>query len=313
MKTRGRLGSIVRRVFALAAVLVPSTVIFIGLLAAASQTQFFRDRLREIALTQITSLLDARVTMGRLTGDLLSGFAVDSLAIEVRGTPLVTAGRVEFGYSLLPLAGRIAAVDQVTLVQPSIRLERGEDGLWNFERMLRAGPGEQDTSHGEHWSLVLKRFRVINGRVSMLDSAALLSPDHPPPTPGSLEYHRLLLDNLDLDLEAQLRPGNRALRIKNISLVSREPWFRLRKLSADITITDTSATVASLQIVTEQSTVNLSASMRGIDLLQGLSLEALKPCPVSLQVRGSRVHFAELAYFLPAVSFLRGAATISRC
>ncbi len=311
MKTRGRLETIVRRVFALAAVLVPSTAIFIGLVAAASQTQFFRDRLREIALSQITSLLDARVTLGTLTGDLLSGFAVDSLAIEVRGTPLVTAGRVEFGYSLLPLAGRIAAVDQVTLVQPSIRLERGEDGLWNFERMLRAGPDETDTSRGESWSLVLKRFRVINGRVSMVDSAALLSPDHPAPTPRSLEYHRLFLDNLDVDLEAQLRPGDRALRIKNISLVSREPWFRLRKLSAEVTITDTSATVAAVQIVTEQSTINLSASMSGINLLNGISLEALKPCPVSLQVRGSRVHFAELAYFLPEVSFLRGPATIS--
>ncbi len=311
MKTPGRLGTIVRRGFALAAMLVPATAIFIGLVAAASQTQFFRDRLREIALSQITSLLDARVTLGTLTGDLLSGFAVDSLAIEVRGTPLVTASRVEFGYNLLPLAGRIATVDRVTLVQPSIRLEHGEDGLWNFERMLRLGPRHTDTARGADWSIVLKSFRVINGRVSMVDSAALLGPDHPPPTPESLEYHRLFLDNLNVDLEAQLRPGNRALKITDISLVSREPWFRLRKLAADITITDTSASIASLQLATEQSTVNLSASMRGIDLLGGISLEELTSCPIWLQVRGSRVHFADLAYFLPELSFLRGPATIS--
>ncbi len=311
MKTAGRFWTIVRRASALAAMLVPATAIFIGLVAAASQTQFFRDRLREVALAQLTSLLDARVTLGTLTGDLLSGFAVDSLAIEVRGTSLVTAGRVEFGYNLLPLAGRMAAVDRITLVQPSIRLERGEDGLWNFERMLRPGPEVTDTTSGGDWTIVLKQFRVINGRVSMVDSAALLAPDHPDQTPGSLEYHRLLLDNLDVDLEAELRPGNRALRIKNISLVSREPWFRLKKLDADVAVTDSSATVTSLHLVTENSSINLSASMRGIDLLGGLELEELKPCPVELQVRGSRVHFADLAYFLPELSFLRGPATIS--
>ncbi|MBP1654805.1 MAG: hypothetical protein H6Q28_1361, partial [Bacteroidetes bacterium] len=40
MKTAGRFWTIVRRASALAAMLVPATAIFIGLVAAASQTQF---------------------------------------------------------------------------------------------------------------------------------------------------------------------------------------------------------------------------------------------------------------------------------
>ena len=95
----------------------------------------------EFVRGQIESRLDAAVhgsvRLGGVEGDVLTGIVLHDLVIaDEDGVPLLVAETARARYSLRPFLDKRIAVDEVRLIRPEIRLVRGADERWNFQRMF---------------------------------------------------------------------------------------------------------------------------------------------------------------------------------
>lgn len=281
-------------------------IALISLLAGVSQTQFFRDRLRSFVLSELDSLFDASISLGPLYGNLVTGFSIDSLSVEVQGAPLITAEHLVIGYDLLALPSRQIRVRNLTLVRPQIALVCAQDGVWNFERMIRPTP--EDTSGTAFgWPIRIERFEIKEGSFRLLDSAALAEPEHERTSPYFVEYHDIALRELNLVLSpVRILPDEKLVRIAQCAWISDRPDVQLRKLSGELRVTPWEARVSNLAIQTSRSNLMLDASMQGIDLLDGIELELLQAKPVELNLRTSDLDLDELKRFIHQIDFLHG-------
>ena len=92
-------------------------VLLLAVLAGVTQTQFFRDRLRAAVLSNLDTLFAADVYLGPLRGNLVSGFSIDSVALSVAGTPVVSAERIDLRYNLWEIPGKTLSVKALALVR----------------------------------------------------------------------------------------------------------------------------------------------------------------------------------------------------
>jgi len=279
-------------------------VLLLVLLAAATQTQFFRDRLRAAALSRLDSLLTASVYLGNLQGNLISGFSVDSISLVVDGGPFLSAKRLDFRYNLLGIPGKTISIDRIILVRPVVHLFRnGVDG-WNLKRIIRPSPADTAAPHALDWVLTLRRFEIQEGTLVLLDSASLADPEHSPRDSNSVEYHDFTLHDLNLVISGSIKKQETRLNIESLSFVSARPDVRLRHFSSDLLLTPSLARISNLEIQTARSSVTLQASMKEINLLGGIDLAELRHKPVALSLKAHDLDLDELKQFIPQIRFL---------
>ncbi len=296
----------VRKIRIIAVYGLAGLALFVLLAGAFTQTQVFRDRLRAFALAQLSTALNAEVRMGEIRGNIVTGFSVDTVGIDVEGQPLFRLARLELSYNLLAIPGKSVSVRSLTLDHPEIVLARPAGGEWNISRMVRphpAGSGEFD------WVIALARLEIREGTITVMDSAAMVAPGHAPPDEGSVEYHSFTLRHVNAVLHADVSNADKRVTITSCSFTADRPDFRLKQLSGVFRLTPAEVRADSVRIVTARSHLALDAAMRDIDLLGRIDLRALKDAPVTLSLHAHPIDMDELKEFLPATDFLTGKVT----
>ncbi|MDH4069536.1 MAG: hypothetical protein OEV30_03870, partial [Ignavibacteria bacterium] len=296
----------VKRVAKRLMIAIGGFLLLILLIAGYSQTQMFRDQVRSFAESQAEAAFNADFYIGGIEGNLITGFSIDSLAITVDSAALLAVGRVEAEYDLFSLSRQQIRVMNLRLLRPDISVLSSREGVWNFERMLRSSSGDSMASSPFDWTITLDDLSIVDGRLSLVDSSALLHPDHGPVRPGFIEYHQLGLSALQLEIGAEVGPSGKTLVIRKLSALSTEPEFELRHFSGEFTVTKSESIVHDLTILTGSSAIELDATMKEFDLLGGIDLFALRTNPVEVALRNSDVDLNELAMFIPDIDFLNG-------
>lgn len=299
-----------KRLFKIALYVLGGLLAFLLLVAGATQTQFFRDRLREAAVSTLDSLLIADVDLGELTGNLISGFSLGPIAVRVGGDTLLAADRLDLQYDLFQIPGKTLAVNSVTLVRPRVTLVCGSDGVWNYQRMIRPAAADTAGAGPFAWSVVLRSFELREGSVSLTDSAALGSPGHEPAQPGHVEYHRFALTQVNLRSSLLYTAREQRVHVQSLSCSSEQAALNLDHLSGEFRITPRGTSVKGLEVATAGSRVKLDAELEGTDLLKGISIGGLRDARVHLRLGLHALELRELGAFLPPVDFLRGRVTL---
>ncbi|HET6361008.1 MAG TPA: translocation/assembly module TamB domain-containing protein [Gemmatimonadota bacterium] len=105
------------------------------------QTRWGGEFVRGQIETRLGDAVHGTVRVGRVRGSILTGITLDDLVIEDEdGVPFLRAGTVRASYRIAPLLDKRIAVDRVELVRPEIRLIRGPDERWNFQRIFAREP-----------------------------------------------------------------------------------------------------------------------------------------------------------------------------
>lgn len=285
-------------------------LVCILLLAGFTQTQFFRDRLRAAAISRLDSLLIAEVQLGDLQGNLVGGFSLNYVSIKVQDDFLLSAERLDLKYDLFEIPSRIIAVDNITLVRPSITLVRGRDGIWNFKRMIRPKHADTTASNPFDWAIVINKLELQNGTVSLVDSFSLADEDHEEQDPRFVEYHNFALKDVNLVTSAGISARTKNATISALSFISGNPAFRLERLTGEFDVTPTSASVKNLAIKTGRSFLQIDAEMKDFNLLGGIELADLQNSPVTLSLKAHDIDLNELKEFIPQIHFLNGPVTL---
>lgn len=279
------------------------------LLAGFTQTKIFKDRLRVLIASFITTQTGGSLTLGTIHGNFLNGFAIDSLILHVGGEQFIRTGTISVAYNLLKLPRNSLTIDSLTIDNPQIALLRGDDGVWNISKLAPPSTEEKEASPF-NWTIDLRRFRITNARIILKDYYGLNAPDHQQALPHQIEYHDLQLTDLNLNLSVRLQPGEARLLIDRLTFRSDTPDFHLKEFKGEFTAGDKGATVRNLLLITDRSRISLNAAMLGINLFENLSLKEFEHKPVRLRLLADNIDLNELKSFIHQIDFLNGTAFV---
>ena len=153
-------------------VLLGIVTVLLGIVALAgivvvvlTATDWGRERVRRIALSQLQSRVHGRVSIGKLSGNLLTGLTVHDLAIsDSAGEPFIAAQEVSARYALGALIGKRIWLQDVRLVRPLILLDRPPGGKWNYQRIFASDTtAQQSTGPGFGSWIRLENVTVVDG------------------------------------------------------------------------------------------------------------------------------------------------------
>ena len=260
-----------------AAVLLAAIV----LLLIATQTGWFRDRLRGYAVQQAGSYLNGELTVGRLTGDLFSGIALHDVELRQDGRTVIAAQAIELEYDAGEIVSEGLVADVLRIVEPRVLLIRDAGGGWNLADL----PREQEAEAGREGParpVTIRQLVIRDGTVVIEDRM----PDPAVPLPGRIE-------SIDAVASFSYEPVDVALGIERLDFRALEPDLVLQSLTGQVALHEDDLEVAALTIQTARS------RLRGDVIASGLSGDS--PA-VDLTLRSDRITPREFAGYVPALT-----------
>jgi hypothetical protein len=296
-----------KRALYIAAVTAASVLAVLLLVAGLTQTALFKDRLRAVLVSNVSERINGTLVLGTIDGNFLTGVTVDSVAILDGDEPVLTSGKVTLAYDVLGFFRGRYKFTNIILEHPSVRVRRSRDGVWNISRILKPNP---DTSSGAFTgTLHLADLQVRNASFLLADSVSIAQADTGG-DPHRVRYTNFTVRDLNLHLSALVRGSDINLVVRTASFASPEADIVLGQFGGEFTVGPKGASAKNVVVKTLRSSIELDASMKGIDLLKGVSLPAMREDSVRLRLNAANVDLDELQRFLPQLAFLRGNASL---
>ena len=194
-----------RAVYVTAVVVAVVTVSLLGV----SQTAWFRDWLRRDLIVRAERLLDARVSIRRVGGDLITGITLDGVRLEQAGAPVITIDQVRVTYRVLTLRKSHIVLDQVALLRPVVTARQTPEG-WTFARLVK--PRVKPTGAARRSIFAIDALRLFDARV-IVEPLAPARPTH--------------VDDLDALLAVSTGPAGARVEMRALSLTLTDRALRI--------------------------------------------------------------------------------------
>jgi translocation and assembly module TamB len=156
-------GALMALIMILSLVVIAAAALFV-----LTGTDWGRERVRRYAQNALNGMIHGRATIGRLSGNLLTGMTVHDFAItDSAGKPFVAVESFSAKYNVMSLLRKHIWVEDAVVVRPLIVLDRPPDGHWNWSRIFPRDttpkPPSQQTAWGD-W-LRFTDAEVIGGQL----------------------------------------------------------------------------------------------------------------------------------------------------
>jgi autotransporter translocation and assembly factor TamB len=159
-----------RRLSRFVAIAVLSLVILLGAGVAVTQTSWFKNWLRQKAVTQAAQYLNGELTIRRLSGNIFTGVQLEGVALHHEGQTAVAMDTLTVAYSPLTMISDGLIFDSMTLDNPTIVLQRDATG-WNFNRFVKT---RRNTGGRGAPPIALESITINNGHVIVKDRGRLV-------------------------------------------------------------------------------------------------------------------------------------------
>jgi translocation and assembly module TamB len=139
-----------------------------GALYILTGTDWGRERVRRYAQNAINSRIHGRATIGRLSGNLLTGMTIHDFAItDSAGKPFIAVESFRAKYNVWSLLRKHIWVEDAVAVRPLIVLDRPPEGKWNWARIFPRDTTPKPPSQQTQWGdwLRFTNADVIGGQL----------------------------------------------------------------------------------------------------------------------------------------------------
>ena len=297
-------------------VIVIVLLILIGFVISFSQTSWFRNIVRSQIENLIEKNTKGTLTLGRIEGDLISGFTIHEAHLKLRGdtTEIISLNELYARYSIWKfITGNDIPVTTLILRSPKIQLVKlSGDSLWNYERLFPS-KNSQGPSSPFNLTIDVQHFRIENGKFFVRDYNSPVNDTSVSVVP-SFDWGDYSAQNIDLDMRVHIA-GEKSQRIQidNLSLLAQSrntAPFTLHHLECAAYRNDLHTELTGLHIISSGSDIRLTAEFDPLRVLSGEPLDSLAHSNVQFHLSASSVNERELRMFLPDLSFLEGSPKI---
>ncbi|HVZ20389.1 MAG TPA: translocation/assembly module TamB domain-containing protein, partial [Vicinamibacterales bacterium] len=249
------------------------------------ETPFFKNWLRGVVVRQANDHLNGTLSIGRLSGNLLSGVELDDVAVSMNNEPVVSIGSVKTSYSIPQLlSGRGVTVKSVTLTRPVVTLHRLGTG-WQLAQLVKPGQTKSSSSR----PVAVNDITITDASVT-IDKAA---------GPQTVNIPHAV-DHLDAHASVAYAPSKTTVRLDRLSLTAADPMLDLKQLSADVAVTPDSINIGHVTMRTAETSVQVSGA-----------IAHYRQTPTfAMQVSFAPLSLPQVHRFVPSVPLMRVAPAI---
>ncbi|MFI5262996.1 MAG: hypothetical protein ACHQM6_00615, partial [Candidatus Kapaibacterium sp.] len=298
-------------------IIVIILLLLVGVLVSFTQTSWFRNIVRSQIENLIEKNTNGELTLGRIEGNLISGFTIYDAHLKLRGdtTELISMNELYARYSIWKLiSGSEIPVTTLTLRSPKIQLIKlTGDSLWNYERLI---PSKKNQGPSTPFNLTIdvQNFRIENGKLFIHDFNPRAN-DTISLYQHAIDWGSYAVQDINLDMRAHIEGEKiQRVQINNLSFVTHakdKTPFNLRHLELSTYRNNLHTEITGLQIISDGSDIRLSAEFDPLRVLNGEPLDSLQHSKVKLHLAAASVNERELRMFLPDLSFLESSPQIT--
>src|SRR5687767_7909825 len=159
-----------RRLSRYVAIAVLSLVILIGAGVAVTQTSWFKNWLRQKAVSQAAQYLNGELTITRLSGNIFTGVELEGVKLHHDGQTAVAMDKLTVEYSPVTMISEGLILNSMTLDNPTILLQRDDAG-WNFRRFVKT---RQNTGGRGAPPITMDSIVINNGHLIVKDRGRIV-------------------------------------------------------------------------------------------------------------------------------------------
>ena len=261
----------------LAVLLVGLTVV----VAVVSQTAWFRERVRRLAIRQAANAIEGRLEIGAIEGNFVRGVVLRDVAVVQGDTRVVQVERVALSYDVGDLVSAGRVVQQITIDKPVIDAVRTVDG-WNVARILKPRPPADPDAPRATFSL--PDIRVNDAQVTVREIGV--------PRTEAIPRH---IESLTFEGSIASSPRELGVDVRRLTFRAGEPDLDLRSLAGRMVSVPTGWRFQSMAARTAESSIGVDGT------LTRSTPDA--PWTFDLAVEGQPISLPEIGRFVPAASF----------
>jgi hypothetical protein len=214
-----------------AAIAVVALTLLLAAGVAFTQTGWFKNWLRQKAVSQAAQYLNGTLTIERLGGSVWTGVELEGVALHHEGQTAVAMQKLTVRYSIINMISHGLILNALVLDRPTILLQRDAAG-WNFNRFVKT---RKNTRGGGGPPLTMEAVTIKDGHVIVKDRGRLLED----------------VTTLNSTLRfAYLKPG---IQINIQQLSGRSADVNVRALSGDLGFDRGAVHVRNLNVQTDRS------------------------------------------------------------
>jgi len=145
-------------------------IVVVGVLVI-TQTDWGRERVRRAAIGRLALMVNGKVTIGRIEGNVLKGATLIDVAItDSADAPFLKADTIKLSYSVRTLYAQHLIFKDVYVAHPVVLVDRQPGGDWNFNKLFSSGPDNPaDTIPGFGSWVRFDGLRIRGGDVTVRD------------------------------------------------------------------------------------------------------------------------------------------------
>ncbi len=261
-------------------------LVLVLLTGAVLETSFFKNWLRGVIVKQANQHINGTLTIGRFTGNLLTGVELDDVAVMMDGEPVVRIDALKTSYTIRELVSNGTTIDRLTIVRPRVAAHR-VNGAWQLARLVKPTPNRTPSTR----RIAIRHLTITGGAVSI---------DKPPaPEPVAIPGR---IDALNASLALAYAPGETTtLDIAGMSCTASDPSVELRQLSGKVSVTGNSVNISNVTLRTSETSLWADGAVANYTQTPTLAVNAALT-PLSLR---------EVHRLIPAVKDMHVSPTVS--
>lgn len=278
-------------------------IFIVVVIAGITQSKFFKDRLRVAIISYSTENLGGSLHLGRITGNFVTGFAIDSVKIYYENEIFLSTGKISLYHDPFSILQKTVTLRTVEIEEPIIHILKSHRNEWNINKILRP-----DTSKptGFDWTIKVEDMKIEKGSVVIFDSTVGKYVNPLDSSTKYLDYSHLEIKDFRLQLAGTLKDKSYKAKIKYLSGYLTSPDLNLINLSGEFEMNEKKADVKNLIVATKNSQFNIDASLQDVNIFMPLNIVDFKDKLVSVRLIADRIDLKELKSFIPDIYFLNG-------
>ncbi len=270
-----------------------------------SQTQTFRNWLRDFVIEQANDNLNGRVSIEKIEGTIFTSLILRNTVVTMEKDTLLNAGTIELRTSPLKIFLKTIYVRKVEIKNTKIAFIKDSLGELNIAKLFP--PSEKEDTAKSHFPFRIEvaDFKLTDVDFSLQNYNKIGSKEFYP----SMNMDDFRVDDIFLSLKAFADIDNNTYETK-IDYLSMKPnieRFNLKSLSGELGINEKEILVNNLSVNTSNSEINLNAKVNGLNIFDSTMVEKIKYAVVDVSLNSPKFNFDDLSSFLPPIDMLKGA------
>ncbi len=278
-------------------------VLLLAVIIGFTETRMFKSLATDFLIATVDSALYAHLEIGKLDGNLFSGWRLENVRLTRDGAPIVAVKSITLRYNLFHIPWKRVVLHEITLLEPEISITKAAGRDWNIASLARDTTASEE---GEfEWHIIVESVRIIDGSFVMHDSTS-----GEPTRRDRLNGADMRFEKLNVALSADLQPGATQLSINQLRFGNRNGDVSVENVSGDVRFEKESVRIDRLSVQTNRSSMLISTRVDGLDLSENINFETFSSLPMMLAFQSNSIDLRDLQYFLPALSILGTAPSL---